>query len=223
LVLVGQMLKLPDDYITLDFETNGLPKGGDTSLVDIIEIAYTVSTNRQIVKQLSQLAKPAQPLPAKIIEITHITDAMLVGMPTPLEVAKLTFPDVVNSDLPIVGHNIIGFDRLFLDKYCDLLGLKRIDTSRYLDTAAMFKSYRKGHRAKSSQYNLPNDQKSFFRWGEVMLEKSWSEDSVKYNLDAAIGYLAIPQFGISTERHRALYDVILTTRVFEALRIELGL
>ncbi len=214
------MYKLPHEYFVLDFETTGLPKGNDVSHVDIIEIAYIHSPSNL---KVSKFARPPDPLPKKIIEITHITDDMLVGADTPLETARQTFPALLNSDAPIVGHNIVGFDRYFLDKYCVLLGLPKIDIGRYIDTAALFKTYRRGHRAKSPSYNLPSTQKDFFVWSTAILEKSWTEDAIKYNLDAALGYLAIPQFGIASERHRAMYDVISTQRVLEELRKEMSL
>ncbi len=215
------MFKLPKEYYTLDFETNGLPKNEDCSAVDITEVAWTLSKDGVISKQISELANPGKPLPAKIIEITGITDAMLVGKPTPLEVAKATLTELILSDLPIAGHNIIGFDRFFIDKYSNALGLPKVDVERYIDTAALFKTFRKAHRAKTVAYELPKG--SFFWWASNMLMRSWTEDGVKFNLDAAVNYLGIPQFGIATERHRALYDVILTSHVLEALRIEMGL
>ena len=220
--LVGQpVIKLPEEYYTLDFETNGLPKGEDVSAVDIIEVAWTLSKDGVITKQFSKLANPGAPLPPKIIEVTGITDALLVGAVTPLEAAREGLTELIKSDLPIVGHNIIGFDRFFIDKYAKLLGLPKVDVERYIDTAALFKTFRRGHRAKTTAYELPKG--SFFGWAVNVLERSWAVDAVKFNLDAAVGYLAVPQFGIETERHRALYDVILTSRVLEALRIEMGL
>lgn len=217
------MFKLPTEYFVLDFETNGLPKGNDLSEVDFTEIAYVHCVDGKIVNEVAQLANPGKPQSAKIIELTGITDEMLKGCPSSLEVARVTFPTLNNSTIPIVGHNIVGFDRLFLDKYAVALGLKKIATERYIDTAAFFKTYRRAHRAKSSRFELPTDQKFCFDWTQNVLEKSWTEDAVKYNLDAAVGYLAIPQFGIATDRHRALYDVILTQRVLETLRREMEL
>lgn len=217
------MFKLPSKYIYLDFETNGLPKNGDTSSVDITEIAYVTVDNGEIIDTKTSLAKPSIPQPQRIIELTHITDDMLKDAKSPLEVAKEYIAPLTLVDTPIIGHNLIGFDRLFLDKYCDMMGIKRISTERYLDSAALFKTYRKGHRTKSNQWALPPSNKESFEWSLEVLERSWVDDMIKYNLDAAVGYLCIPQFDLQGDRHRALYDVLLGVRVVEALRQEMGL
>lgn len=225
------MLKIPTDYYTLDFETNGLPSGDDVSEVDFTEIGHIFVKDKEYQKDrvIQRLAKPTDangvqiPLTAKIVEITHITDDMLKNEPPPLEVAKVTFKEVVESDFPVVGHNIIGFDRLFLDKYCDILGWKCISKERYIDTAAIFKAYRRAHRAKNKDWQLPSSQSQFFDWAMNALQKSWAQDQVKYNLDAAVGYLVVPQFGIPYDRHRAIFDVILTHKVLERLREEMQL
>ncbi len=223
------MLKLPKDYFTLDFETTGLPQGEDASLVDITEIGYALIKDSVISKVEQSLAKPVDssgnqvPLTAKIIEITHITDEMLKDKPTSLEVAEKYLKEIVESDLAIVGYNIVGFDRHFINKYVDLLGWQRPENSRYIDAAALIKTYRRAHRNKNTSWELPGFQKQLFTWAQAVLEKSWVQDQVKYNLDAAVGYLAIPQFGIEYDRHRAVFDVILTHRVYEKLREEMSL
>lgn len=216
-------LSLPDKYFVLDFETNGLPKKDDTSNVDITEIGWIECDGSSINKEGHVLCKPVDkdgkqiPLSKKIVEITHITDDMLKDKEAPTPAFKGCCEAVVFSELPVVGHNIIGFDRLFLDKYCQALGWPCIDNSRYIDTAALFKAYRKAHRNKDHKAVLPQ-QKQLFSWSSQMLKRSWSEDQVKFNLTAAVGYLAIPQFGIKYERHRAIYDCVLTQRVLEKLK-----
>lgn len=223
------MFKLPDEYIVLDYETNGLPKGEDTSAVDITEVGHFVWDGSEIKNPVQAFAKPVDtdgvqiPLTAKIVEVTHITDAMLSNAPIPVEAFEANMRDLVFSDSEIVGHNIIGFDRLFCDKYCDKLEWPRIDVRRYIDTAALFKTYRRAHRNKSTDWSLPHNQDQFFDWALNVLERSWHKDQVKYNLDAMVGYLGIPQFGIEFERHRALFDVTLTQKGLEKLREEMNL
>lgn len=221
--------RLPTEYFVLDYETNGLPKGEDTSAVEITELGHLLFEDNEIKAEAHSLCKPVDeegkqiPLTAKIVEVTHITDAMLQDAPLPVEAFEANMRELVHSDLTVWGHNIIGFDRLFCDKYCDILGWPRIATDRYVDTAALFKTYRRAHRNKNTDWSLPNSQEQFYQWALNVLERSWKQDQVKFNLSAMVGYLAIPQFGIPYERHRAIFDVVLTQRGGEALRREMGL
>ena len=220
--------KIPEKYYVLDYETNGLPKGDDYSNVDITEVGHILWDGKIEVTGHS-LAKPVDsdgkqiPLTAKIVEITHITDSLLVNAPIPVKAFENTCEQLVKSDLPIVGHNIIGFDKHFCDKYCDILGWPRINNHRYIDTAALFKTYRRAHRAHNTEWSLPYNQSQFYDWALNVLQRSWHRDQVKYNLTAAVGYLGIPQFGIPFERHRAIFDDVLSQRVLERLREEMSL
>ena len=222
------MYKLPEEYFVLDYETDGLPKGDDASNVDITELGHFF-WDGAIQNPTQAFSKPVdsdgkqKPLTAKIVEITGITDAMLANAPMPVEAFEANMRDLVFDTTAVMGHNIIGFDRLFCDKYCDILGWPRIDVRRYVDTAALFKTYRRAHRNKSTDWSLPHNQNQFFDWALNVLERSWHKDQVKYNLDAMVGYLGIPQFGIEFDRHRALFDVTLTQRGGEKLREEMCL
>lgn len=221
--------KLPEEYYVLDYETDGLPKGDDYSAVDITEVGHIIWDGSQVKEVTQALAMPVdsdgkqKPLTAKIVEITHITDDMLAGKPLPVEAFEATCRDLVHSDMEVVGHNIIGFDKHFNDKYCDILGWPRIDNRRYIDTAALFKAYRRAHRAHNTNWSLPHNQDQFYDWALNVLERSWHKDQVKFNLTAAVGYLGVPQFGIEYERHRAIFDDVLCQRVLERLREEMSL
>jgi DNA polymerase III epsilon subunit-like protein len=223
--------KLPETYWSHDYETTGLPKDEDVSGVDFIEIGYGLIKNKELDKTsiVQAFAKPIDkegkqvPLLEKITKITGIKDEDLKDIEPTLVVAEKTLKQLVFSDLPIVGHNVINFDKLFNDKYCDILGWPRISEDRYIDCAAIFKAYRQAHRKKSTSWELPYSQKQFYKWAKATLERSWTEDQVKYNLDAACGYLAIPLFGIEFARHRAIYDAIVTHKILEQLREEMGL
>ncbi len=64
-------------FVVVDVETTGLNPMRDT----IIELGAVKFLNGEEVAEFSQLINPQRPLPAKIVEITGITDAMLSGMP----------------------------------------------------------------------------------------------------------------------------------------------
>jgi DNA polymerase III epsilon subunit-like protein len=223
------MYKLPDSYLALDTETNGLPKAGDFSKVDITEIGWVEVRDRQVVGERNWLCKPIDKdgkqisQTAKIVEITGITDELLASEMDTVAVMKLVLPILLDSDLPLVGSNIIGFDKHLLDKYCDILGLPLIDDRRYVDNAALFKSYRRAHSNGHTDWDLPNSQDEFYKWAKAVLAFSWRQDMIKYNVDAALGYLAVPLFGVTGDRHRAVFDCKCCALIIERLREEMNL
>jgi DNA polymerase III epsilon subunit-like protein len=158
------------------------------------------------------------PQTAKIVEVTGLTDDMLVDEDTTLEVMRRVLPVILNSDKCLVGSNIIGFDKPLLDKYCDLLNLPRIEENRFIDSAALFKSYRRAHSNGHDNWDLPESQDSFYTWATAVLAFSWRQDKIKYNVDAALGYLAVPLFGVTGDRHRAVFDSKCCHLILEKLR-----
>ena len=93
--------------ISLDLETTGL----DPNLDAIIEIGAVRFRGERVEDEWSTLVNPGVPLPTFIVELTGITDAMLVGAPRFREV----LPDLEQfvGDTPILGHNV-QFDLSFL-------------------------------------------------------------------------------------------------------------
>ena len=221
--------KLPDDYIALDLETNGLPKKGDFSEVEATEIGGCIVKGREIVDTFNELCKPVDkdgnqlPLSAKIVEITGLTDELLKDADPTLEVMRRVLPNSLAREEPLVGSNIIGFDKPILDKYCDMLGLERIPEHRFIDSAALFKTYRRAHSAGHDDWDLPSTQATFYTWAKSVLQFSWRQDKVKYNVDAALGYLAVPLFGVTGDRHRAVFDSKCCHLILEKLREVLDL
>ena len=218
------MYKLPTSYVPLDLETNGLPKKGDFSAVEITEIGWVIVEEGEIVNEYNALCKPVDadgnqvPQSAKIVEITGLTDEILRDELPTLRVMEAVLPIIIDSDKHLVGSNIIGFDKPLIDKYCDLLGLPRIAEERFIDTAALFKTYRRVHSLGNENWNLPNSQDVFYPWAKSVLEFSWRQDKVKYNVDAALGYLGIPLFGVTGDRHRAVFDSKCCALILEELR-----
>ncbi|MDE6476948.1 MAG: hypothetical protein K2L48_01965 [Mycoplasmoidaceae bacterium] len=60
-------------YVVFDLETTGL----FNEYEDIIEFGAVKVQNGMIVDTIDMFIKPSKPLPSKIVELTHITDAML--------------------------------------------------------------------------------------------------------------------------------------------------
>ncbi|SDI94512.1 PolC-type DNA polymerase III [Natribacillus halophilus] len=93
-------------FVVFDVETTGLSAVYDT----IIELAAVKVENGEIVDRFESFAQPHMPLPAKITELTGITDEMLTDASDVGEVLR-QFADFV-GDAGLVAHNAsfdIGF------------------------------------------------------------------------------------------------------------------
>ncbi|MCI5772598.1 MAG: PolC-type DNA polymerase III [Clostridiales bacterium] len=92
-------LPLDAPIIVLDFETTGL----NTQKDRVIEIGAVKLYHGQVVDSFSMLVNPGMVLPAKITEITHISDQMLRDAPP----AAVAIPKLMAfmGDCPIAAHN----------------------------------------------------------------------------------------------------------------------
>ncbi|HLQ97940.1 MAG TPA: PolC-type DNA polymerase III [Candidatus Dormibacteraeota bacterium] len=113
-------------YVVFDVETTGLSAVYDT----IIELAGVKLHNGEIIDRFERFANPHRPLPEVIIDITGITDDMLVDAPEVEDVLK-DFHEWV-GDSTFVAHNA-SFDIGFLNA-----GYKKINydeiTNPVIDT-----------------------------------------------------------------------------------------
>lgn len=96
------------DYLALDIETTGLSPEKNR----IIEIGAVKYRNGQAAGEFSCLVKICQPLPAKITELTGITEEML-SHGQDERTAVTEFLAFAKDDPILLGHNI-GFDYSFL-------------------------------------------------------------------------------------------------------------
>ncbi|WP_312016606.1 3'-5' exonuclease [Bradyrhizobium japonicum] len=68
----------PDqDYVVVDIETTGAWSSGDR----ITEIGAVKVRNHQVVDEWQSLVNPQRPIPAKIVELTGITNQMVRDAP----------------------------------------------------------------------------------------------------------------------------------------------
>src|SRR5690625_1173023 len=105
-------------YVVFDVETTGLSAVYDT----IIELAGVKFHDGEIIDRFERFANPHRPLPQVIIDITGITDDMLVGAPEVDEVLK-EFHEWM-GDSTLVAHNA-SFDIGFLNE-----GFKKIQIEK---------------------------------------------------------------------------------------------
>ncbi len=105
-----------EEYVAFDLETTGLSSKNDT----IIEIGAVVMKNGQELSRFQTFVDPGRALDKKIVELTGISDDMLVGAPK-LEAVLPKFLEFV-GDRVLVAHNS-DFDTGFIRTACNRLGL----------------------------------------------------------------------------------------------------
>ena len=111
-----------NDYCVLDTETTGLSAYYD----EVIEIGILRIRDNVIVDQYSQLIHPEYEINPFITALTGITNEMVAGMPSIMEV-KDTVLSFIGNDI-ILGHNT-SFDIRFLNK-----GFQQQIENPYMDT-----------------------------------------------------------------------------------------
>jgi len=120
---------LNDTFVVFDTETTGFYVGVD----QLIEIGGVKIQNGEIIDRFDELINPHQPLPTKIVELTCITDDMLVDKDEEENVLKRFLEWV--GDLPMVAHNS-KFDISFMDATMKKYGLKEFSNT-VIDTMSL--------------------------------------------------------------------------------------
>ena len=111
-----QDMKFDGEFVAFDLETTGLSSRTDR----IIEIGAVLMKNGQEIDRFQTFVDPERKLEKKIIDLTGITDDMLVGAPKIEEVLP-KFLEFV-GDRVLVAHNA-DFDTGFIRAECQRQGL----------------------------------------------------------------------------------------------------
>lgn len=113
-----------DDYVAIDIETTGLGRSAR-----IIELGAVRMRHGRKVASYSQLVNPQIPIPAKVTQITGITDRNVKGKPT-IDKALPKFYAFCGRDTWI-GHNIRRFDLPVIAREAQRVGAGMPDVSFY--------------------------------------------------------------------------------------------
>ena len=119
------------EFVVFDLETTGLSFHEDR----ITEIGAAIYKDGKMERRFQTFVDPERPLPARIVELTGITDDMLRGAPK-LEEAIPAFLEFC-GDRPLAAHNA-DFDVSFVKAACQTLGREFEPT--YIDTLVLAQS-----------------------------------------------------------------------------------
>lgn len=132
-----------DDYVAVDIETTGLGRSAR-----IIELGAVRIRHGRKVAEYSQLVNPQIPIPAKVTQITGITDRDVKGKPT-IDKALPRFYAFCGADTWI-GHNIHRFDIPIIKHEAERVGTGIPDISFYdtLEISQVYLPQLEHHRLK---------------------------------------------------------------------------
>ncbi len=162
IVLRPSDLKLLETtYVVFDLETTGFNAGGADS---IIEIGAVKINNGEIIDRFDELINPGRKLPAKITELTNITDDMLKDKDNEENTVK-KFKEWV-GDLPMVAHNakfdvsfiVMAHSKYNLGEFKNTV-IDTLELSRALDTGYA----RHSLSALVKRYDVPWDESAHHR------------------------------------------------------------
>ncbi len=152
---------LNQTYVVFDFETTGFNAGGADS---IIEVGAVKLKDGVIIERYDELINPGRALPQKIIDVTNITDEMLIGKDNEENAIKRFIEWF--GDCPMVAHNA-KFDVSFLEMAYKKYNLGTF-TNPVIDTLELSRTMdntyaRHSLSALVKRYEVPWDESAHHR------------------------------------------------------------
>ncbi|ABR48830.1 DNA polymerase III, alpha subunit [Alkaliphilus metalliredigens QYMF] len=152
------LYSLDDEYIVFDIETTGLSNRNDR----ITEIGAVKIKDSQVIDKFSALVNPEMKIPSKIVELTGITDDMVVDKQT-IDVILPGFLAFIGSS-PVVAHNS-DFDMGFIRENANRI--ERTIENQVIDTLKLsrillpqLKRHRLNSIAKELNVSLENHHRA---------------------------------------------------------------
>jgi len=152
---------LESTYVVFDTETTGFnAAGGD----QMIEIGGVKIKDGEIIDRFDELINPNRPIPAKITELTNITDDMVKDCDNEENVTKRFLEWI--GDLPMVAHNA-KFDISFIE-----MAMKKYNLGEFkntvIDTLELSRTLDQGFARHSlsalvGRYNVEFDEEGHHR------------------------------------------------------------
>jgi DNA polymerase III epsilon subunit-like protein len=185
-----------------DFETTGL----DPINNDVIQISAIKFKGAELdylrKESFNRFLKVGYTIPPEVVAIHGISNQVVDDMGVSQQEGWEDFASFIDNGLPLVGHNIVNFDCKFLESNFNRLGLRLPDTSRYFDTAMIYKGKKINQLPMQGETHLKYCQ----RIGEVRAY------GVKFNLGLCCDELGIDRTEFTA--HRADGDVEMTNLIF---------
>lgn len=129
-----------NNYTVIDLETTSRYVND----CEVIELAAVKIENNKIIDTYETLVQPSDILPPAIINVTGITNEMLVHAPQIQDVIQ-EYIDFIGNDI-VIGHNINAFDCNIIYDLCEAFGLKYFSND-FIDTL---------HFAQKCDISVPN-------------------------------------------------------------------
>lgn len=181
------------NYCVIDTETTGLSSYYD----EIIEIGILKIVDNKIVDRYSQLIKPTYEIDSFVTYLTGITNEMVEGMPSIMDV-KNEVLNFIGNDV-IIGHNT-SFDIRFLNegfeieldnKYMDTMQFARklypeLNHHRLSDLTSFLNLHNNEHRALSdciSTKQLYDSMKLLMKEKNLAIEDLWYQRNSRKGID----------------------------------------
>lgn len=199
-------MKYPDKYAIYDLETTGLDPRED----EAVEIGAMMVVDGKVAAARTWILKPSVPIPKEASDIHGITPEMVGELGADRHECWEEFVDFVglnamHSPWPIVGHNIVRFDNLFLARALAQIGFT-LDGADFIDTAAIYK----GRKLGIFMDEASETHEAYAR--RVLETKAFG---LKYRLADVYQELGGSMAGIVA--HRASGDVRMTNHVYRTL------